>query len=72
MSKWHPVGLPIRDFWPQAKVGMVIEVKEYGDEIKQYLIGHLNAESGSCDCCGRAHYDTEIVIRYRNINWETP
>lgn len=70
MSKWYPVNKPLRDFISEIVVGMVIEVQEM-DGLKQYLIGDMNDVGGLCDCCNRDN-DTEIVTRYRNINWRTP
>lgn len=71
MSKWYPVNQPIRDFIATLKVGMVIEVAEE-DGLKQYLIGNMPPDTSTCCGCYDRRYDTEIVTRYRMINWEKP
>lgn len=48
------------------KPGTLIEVK-VGDEVKQYLIGHINPICGVCDDCCEFDSRTAIVLRYKVI-----
>jgi hypothetical protein len=45
--------------------GTLIEVKS-GDDINQYLIGHINDLAGVCDDCRMFPADA-IVLRYKNV-----
>lgn len=71
MSRWYPVGLPIRDFIRCLKPGMVIEVEEENGP-QQHLVGSMAPDTSACHGCYSRQHDTEIVIRYRMINWEKP
>ena len=47
------------------KPGTLIEVK-IGDEIKQYLIGHINPLRGVCDDC--VEFDKDVtVLKYKTV-----
>lgn len=48
------------------KPGTLIEVK-VGEEVNQYLIGHINPNCGVCDDCVQFDNRTAIVLRYKVV-----
>lgn len=67
--EWIPVNKPIRDFIAEMVPGMVLEVNESGRLVKK-VVGHMNAESGTCGGCCSMRYETDVVVRYRMLDWE--
>lgn len=48
---------------------MVIEINESG-YLRKKVIGHMNMFSGTCSGCCSMEYDTDVVVRYRMLEWE--